>query len=283
MAEISQRYWPRRWIATLALLLLSATPLQSQSRREVAHVKWSLMDLVLVPDSCGIWFLAAPNVRTSLWETAGSQIVQMVVDPVTLLQWAGSAQAVAREPEPGTIPDSILFRATPRLQGRTPGRFVALVRTLSGVPHKRRLQLIVADSASKTQWKAFASAKEVQQLLTRIEEVVARAPEPSTDSSIVAADHDSEFEPVVQLSVPSPRYPSQLRLNSQPGRVWTEYVVGTDGLVEEGSMRVLLADRWEFADAATSALARARFRPATRRGKVVRQRVFQAISFRVAK
>jgi hypothetical protein len=248
-------------------------------------VRWSLMDLVLIPDSCGIWFLAAPNARTSLWETAGSQIVQMMVDPVTLLQWAGTAQAVAREPEPGTIPDSVLFRATPRLPGRTSGRFVALVRTLSKAPHKRRLQLIVADSASQTQWKAFASAKEVQQLLTTIEQVVARAPEPRplTDSSLVAAEQDSEFEPVVQLSVPTPRYPSQLRLNMQPGRVWTEYVVGTDGLVEEGSMRVLLADRWEFADAATSALVRARFRPATRRGKVVRQRVFQAVAFRLAK
>src|SRR4051812_24495411 len=196
MAEISDRCWPWRCIATVALLLLSTTPLQSQSRAGVFHVPWSLMDLVLVPDSCGIWFLAAPNVRTSLWETAGSQIVQMVVDPVTLLQWAGSAQAVAREPEPGTIPDSVLFRATPRLQGRTPGRFVALVRTLSGVPHERRLQLIVADSASNTQWKTFASAKEVQQLLSRIEEVVARTPEQSTDSSLVAAGYDSEFEPV---------------------------------------------------------------------------------------
>lgn len=53
------------------------------------------------------------------------------------------------------------------------------------------------------------------------------------DSSLVSDDQDSEFE----------NYPSALLSRRQPGRVWVEYVVGTDGRVEKGSLHLLLADR----------------------------------------
>lgn len=283
MADTMRPYWTRRWTSVLALLLLVVAPLEGQALATVVRVPWSLIDLVMVTDSCyGVWLLAAPNVRTSNWDK-GSQIVGFTVDPLTLLQWGTAAQALTNDAVLAAVPDSVRFKATPRLQSRRGGRFMTLVWDLKGAPADRQLQLVVVDSASRTQWKTFATVEEVSQLLATIEEVVARTPalRPRTDSSLVADDQDSEFEPVVQLKVPRPHYPSALLSRPQPGRVWVEYVVGTDGRVEKGSIRVLLADREDLADAAVSALQRATFRPATRRGALVRQRVFQPVSFRV--
>jgi hypothetical protein len=59
-------------------------------------------------------------------------------------------------------------------------------------------------------------------------------------------------------------------------------VVGVDGRVKKGSIRIILADREEFAQEAIRALERATFRPARRRGTVVQQLVFQAVSFKVS-
>ena len=64
-----------RWAPMLALLLVAGAPLESQAPAAVARVQWSLIDVVMVTDSCyGVWLLAAPNVRTSNWDR-GSQIV----------------------------------------------------------------------------------------------------------------------------------------------------------------------------------------------------------------
>jgi hypothetical protein len=176
----------------------------------------------------------------------------------------------------------VLFRATPRLQSRRGGRFILLAKQARPARAEQRLEFIVSDSANHTQWKAFATTAEVDRLLAGIEEVVARAPSlrPLTDSSLVAGDQVSEFAPVIQLKVPKPRFPSELLAARQPGRVWAEYVVGIDGHVEKGS---ILADHEGFANAAASSLERAIFRPASRRGSPVRQRVFQTLSFRVGR
>lgn len=284
MADMIHAYRTCRWAPVLALLLSVGAPLESQAPATVVRVQWPLIDVVMVTDSCyGVWLLAAPNVRTSNWER-GSQIIGFAVDPLILLQWGTTAQALTRDSVPAAFPDSVRFRATPRLQSRSGGRFMTLVRDLKRGPADRRLQLVLIDSAGQTQWKTFTNAEEVTQLLATIEEVVARAPalRPRTDSSLVADDQESEFEPAVQLKVPRPHYPSALLSRRQPGRVWVEYVVGTDGRVEKGSIHVLLTDHEEFASAAISALQRATFRPATRRGTLVRQRVFQPISFRVS-
>jgi hypothetical protein len=123
--------------------------------------------------------------------------------------------------------------------------------------------------------------RELERLTRTIEHVVARAPALTavTDSSLVVDDKEPDVTPAVQLKVPRPSYPVALR-RKPAGRVWTEYVVGTDGRVEQGSIRILLADHDDFASAAVSSLEQATFRPATRRAIPVRQRVFQLVSFR---
>jgi hypothetical protein len=275
----------------LAILLLASTHLHGQSSINPVRVRWSLMDLVLVPDTVSrIRVLVAPNAHTTAW-AKGSQIVHFTVDPVALLQWASAAQALTNEAEISTVGETVLFTATPRLHGRSARRFMTLARALKRVPDNQRLQLLVIDSICDIQWKTYATAKEVNQLVTAIEDVVARVPELSTSADsneatqdrdlLVVDDQESDLEPVVQLKAARPRWPSALLNRPVSGRVWTEYVVGTDGRVQKGSIRIILADREEFAQEAIRALAGATFRPAKRRGTVVPQLVFQAVSFKV--
>lgn len=160
---------------------------------------------------------------------------------------------------------------------------MVLARSMKKVSEDERLQLLVVDSLTGTRWKTFTTTEEVDRLLGTIEEVVARAPalRPVTDSSLAVDDQGADFVPAVPLKVPKPSYPWSLQKKGQSGRVWTEFVVTADGRVERGSIRVLLADHDEFASAAVKSLEQATFRPASRRGKPIRQRVFQPISFRL--
>jgi TonB family protein len=158
-----------------------------------------------------------------------------------------------------------------------------LVRDMKHTRSDQQLQLILVDSAQGISWKAFATGKEVRTLLRTVEDLVARAPapRPPTDSTVVTDDQEAGVEPAVQLEVPQPAYPLSSSSRYRDGRVWAEYVVGVEGRVEQGSIRILLADHARFAKAAAWAMERARFRPATRWGRPVRQRVFQPVSFRV--
>jgi hypothetical protein len=260
----------------LFLLLAATCSLDAQvAHPAVSRVVWPLVDVVLVPDTCyGIWLLAAPNTGTTEW-TKGVQVVSFSVDPVTLLQWAGAVQRLVQTPE--GVP-----AATPRLQNRRGDRFMLVANSMAAkVRANERHQLLVVDSTTRTRWKTYATTEELERLTRTIENVVARAPALTavTDSSLVVDDKEPDVTPAVQLKVPRPSYPVALR-RKPAGRVWTEYVVGTDGRVEQGSIRILLADHDDFASAAVSSLEQATFRPATRRGIPVRQRVFQPVSFR---
>jgi hypothetical protein len=82
--------------------------------------------------------------------------------------------------------------------------------------------------------------------------------------------------------IPMPRYPVGRLRKHLAGRVWTQYVVGTDGRMETGSFRALLADDPRSAEAALRALEGASYRPASLHGVPVRQRVFRVISFRLS-
>jgi TonB family protein len=288
--------WVRQWRrlarfggVVLGLLLSTFAPVQAQSGPSaVARVRWPLADVVLVPDTCyGVWVLVAPNTSTEQWDKGsrdkGSQIVGLTVDPLILFQWANTARALVHAPDLGVDPAKVPFKTTPRLENRHGGPFFLLARATGATRDDRRFQFVVSDSAEGIRWKSFVSPGEIDELLGTIEDVVARTPppRPPTDSSIVVDDRSAGVQPVVQLKMPRPKYPHELIAYQASGRVWAEYVVDTDGRVEKGSVRILLADHEGFAREAIRAWERASFRPATRQGVPVRQRVFQAIAFRV--
>lgn len=79
----------------------------------------------------------------------------------------------------------------------------------------------------------------------------------------------------------APEYPPELAAFGTQGVVRAFYVVDTTGAVDTTSMRVVYSDDPHFTASVLTALARMRFRPATRGGKPVRQQVEQQFRFRI--
>ena len=76
-----------------------------------------------------------------------------------------------------------------------------------------------------------------------------------------------------------PRYPDALRRAGVSGLVRLEYVVGSDGKIEEESIRVLHQSHPAFLLAAVEALRQSRFKPARRSGRPAAALVQQTIRF----
>lgn len=98
----------------------------------------------------------------------------------------------------------------------------------------------------------------------------------SPDSIWRAAEVD---EPVGEQRGPAPVYPPALARMGLTGVATLQYVVGSDGRVEAGSVVVIGATRPPFGEAAATAVRAARFSPAKKGGVAVRQLVQQRIRF----
>jgi protein TonB len=79
----------------------------------------------------------------------------------------------------------------------------------------------------------------------------------------------------------APEYPEELAALGTQGVVRVFYVVDTTGTVDTTSIQVVYSDDPHFTTSVVTALARMRFRPATRGGKAVRQLVEQQFTFRI--
>lgn len=80
---------------------------------------------------------------------------------------------------------------------------------------------------------------------------------------------------------PAPEYPSSMRETGMTGRVVVQFVVGANGRVEPGSIKILESTNSAFAAAVREVLPRHRFAPAKIGGKSVRQIVQQPFVFRL--
>lgn len=80
----------------------------------------------------------------------------------------------------------------------------------------------------------------------------------------------------------APVYPPELSARGTEGQVEAEYVVDIAGRVDTTTIRVMRSDHPRFTESVRAALAEARFRPATRGGKAVRQLVQQRFRFKQA-
>ncbi len=80
----------------------------------------------------------------------------------------------------------------------------------------------------------------------------------------------------------APVYPPELSARGKEGKVDAAYVVDTTGRVDTATIRVMQSDDSLFTASVITALGEARFRPAKRSGKPVRQLVEQRFSFKVA-
>jgi TonB family protein len=80
----------------------------------------------------------------------------------------------------------------------------------------------------------------------------------------------------------APVYPPELSAQGKEGQVVAEYVVDATGRVDTTTIQVMQSDHPRFTESVRAALAEARFRPAKRAGKAVRQLVQQRFRFKVA-
>lgn len=102
--------------------------------------------------------------------------------------------------------------------------------------------------------------------------------------SAARAYSENEVDRTVEVvRAPEPRYPDALRSADLEGAVVMRFIVGTNGRVEPGSIKVLSSPHKQFSDAVRDALLNAKFRPAQAGGHAVRQLVEQSFSFRLQK
>ncbi|HEV7365391.1 MAG TPA: energy transducer TonB [Gemmatimonadales bacterium] len=100
---------------------------------------------------------------------------------------------------------------------------------------------------------------------------------PDTAFSVLEVDQTVErYE-----GTAAPIYPRELIALRMEGMVATSYVVDSTGMVDTTTVKVLISDDPRFTESVITALGQARFRPAIRRGKTVRQLVEQKFRFRI--
>jgi TonB family protein len=101
---------------------------------------------------------------------------------------------------------------------------------------------------------------------------------PDTAFSVLEVDQIVErYE-----SSAAPVYPRELIALGMEGMVQATYVVDTTGMVDTTTVKVVLSDDPRFTESVRTALGQARFRPAIRAGKPVRQLVEQQFRFHIA-
>jgi hypothetical protein len=271
MATFRSGLW--RLFFILLATLISCGRAEAQVGSPVRQVRWPLLDIVMVPDSTGLWFMAAPTPSTTLWES-GSHLVRFDIDPVLALQWV----TVARRLVLDSPPKSAHF--TPPLPAKD-GPAMAVLGTNPEKPSKQtQFVFIVSDSASDTRWKSFASSLQVDEFLNALE-ATARDSREGSFAGLWNTPADQEPDtPVSVVSQPMPEYPGKLASGRRIGRVWMAFVVTPEGRAEPGSFLTLLSDDSLFTESATRALLRGRYRAAVKNGQAVPQRVYQTILFR---
>jgi TonB family protein len=88
-------------------------------------------------------------------------------------------------------------------------------------------------------------------------------------------------DPVTLIKWTTPSYPTALKSAKVEGEVILQFIVGLDGRIEAKSERVLKATNPAFSSAVMATLESARYEPATRNEKAVRQLVQQSFLFRI--
>ncbi|HWA40054.1 MAG TPA: energy transducer TonB, partial [Gemmatimonadales bacterium] len=100
-----------------------------------------------------------------------------------------------------------------------------------------------------------------------------------TPSATVLSEAEVDDPPSLLAAGPL-RYPPVLREAGIIGSVTLQFVIDTEGRVEEQGIEVLTASHPGFVGAATETIRASRFHPAKSHGAAVRVRVRQTISFR---
>ncbi|MFI5209171.1 MAG: energy transducer TonB [Gemmatimonadales bacterium] len=276
----------------MATVLIGASNLDAQdslpplrailpTARSEIRVSWPLIDFVVVADTAfGVRVFMAPSLR-SAQGAEHSAVHDLSLDPMYVHQWTAVAEQGIQQPWPDPRPSTPMpvAAAMPALGG---GAYLVLGKDPSPNAQAPFL-LIYHDSVSHAGWTAYASQNQVSQLLIALDDVASRSrydPAARTRAdSLGRVEGPREVQQVPRLlSMHRLVFPSS---EHQEGRVWVEYVVGTQGLVEAPTIEIILSDGPGFTDAVRAALGSAVYDPGRVDGAAVRVLCFQVFTFRL--
>jgi protein TonB len=95
----------------------------------------------------------------------------------------------------------------------------------------------------------------------------------------LAAEVDDPPQAQTAGGVCEPQFPAVMKAAGINGKVIMQFVVNTDGRVDQGSMKIMSSTHKAFEDPAKQAMFKCPFKPGRSRGSPVRVLVQQAISF----
>ena len=127
--------------------------------------------------------------------------------------------------------------------------------------------------------------REVERAISHIDQYEAQLCGTAASPDLVSTQTFLEFQvnkPASQApGSPGPRYPDALRAAGVTGEVHAQFVVGTDGLADPKTFKVLVKTDDRFADAVRSALPAMRWDAAEIAGRKVKQLVEQTFEFKL--
>jgi TonB family protein len=154
---------------------------------------------------------------------------------------------------------------------RLPGRPGSGLDEASQLPDKGEGQRLVA-AASRARHRGERSGARTDQPF---------GPAPFLEERVYSAlQVDQMVERYESSAVPV--YPPELSARGVEGKVDATYVVDASGRVDTTTINVMQSDHPRFTESVRTALGEARFRPAQRGGKTVRQLVQQRFRFKLA-
>jgi TonB family protein len=95
----------------------------------------------------------------------------------------------------------------------------------------------------------------------------------------IYSEHQVDRQVAIEKPMPALAYPAEQRAAAVNGKVLVQFVVDTLGRLEPGSLKVIRTDHDGFAAAARNFVEAATFKPATKRGRKVRQLVQMPFAF----
>lgn len=248
------------------------------ARREI-HVKWGLVDFIIMADSVrGVSVYMAPN-QWSLQGADHANVSYIAFDPSVVRQWTLVMEQRVGEPWPESRPTTTvpLGVTLPSTSGRA---FFMFGKDPSTRAYAQFL-MVYRDSVSHTEWTAYSREDQLRDLLHALDEIASLSrydPELAVRADSASGLPDShELQQMPKLvSMQRLALPSRLE---QEGRVWVRYVVDQDGRVDPGSIHIMLSDGPLLTDAVRKALATAVYQPGRAAGVAVRVLCFQVFSF----
>lgn len=243
------------------------------------RVAWNLADFVVLGDSThGVQLLASPNLRTERGR-GGVEMTTLSLDPAVAHHWATGVARILDSLSQLPPVEWTVFETVPLAANRSQGHI--LIAFDGKGSQKQPFAFVVRDGA--TAWWLPVSDADLRQLFGALATIASRsalAPAPIGQNVRLACQLDERPQLLDPMRL---KHPDRNTASVRDARVLAQYVIDTAGVVQPGSVQILLSDGKDFTREAQGALARARYRPGRAGGQPVATIVWQWFLFKVVR